>query len=158
IQMMKDKGLAYESQGALVVDVKQEGDTKEIPPCMLVKSDGATLYPTTDLATLVEREKLFAPDMVLYVVDKRQELHFTQVFRCAKLSGIVPEDTELKFLGFGTMNGKDGKPFKTRAGAVMRLETLIQEITQAVYDKVQENRTADEKEAWEMSEKIALSA
>ena len=125
---------------------------------MLVKSDGATLYPTTDLATLVEREELFDPDMVLYVVDKRQELHFTQVFRCAKMAGIVPDETELRFLGFGTMNGKDGKPFKTRAGGVMRLETLIGEITQAVYDKVQENRTVDEQEAWEMSGKIALSA
>lgn len=158
IQRMKEKGLAHESQGALVVDVKQESDTKEIPPCMLVKSDGATLYPTTDLATLVEREELFDPDMVLYVVDKRQELHFTQVFRCAKMAGIVPDETELRFLGFGTMNGKDGKPFKTRAGGVMRLETLIGEITQAVYDKVQENRTVDEQEAWEMSGKIALSA
>ena len=106
----------------------------------------------------MEREELFDPDMVLYVVDKRQELHFTQVFRCAKMAGIVPDETELRFLGFGTMNGKDGKPFKTRAGGVMRLETLIGEITQAVYDKVQENRTVDEQEAWEMSGKIALSA
>lgn len=135
IQDMKAKGLAYESQGALVIDVKEETDTKEIPPCILMKSDGAALYPTTDLATLVEREKLFHPDRVLYVVDKRQEMHFTQVFRAARKSGIVREETQLSFLGFGTMNGKDGKPFKTREGGVMRLETLIADINKAVYEK-----------------------
>ncbi len=135
IQDMKERGLAYESQGALVMDVKEETDTKEIPPCILVKSDGAALYPTTDLATLVEREKLFSPDRVLYVVDKRQEMHFTQVFRAARKSGIVRDETELSFLGFGTMNGKDGKPFKTREGGVMRLEQLIEDINRAIYEK-----------------------
>ena len=92
---------------------------------MILKSDGAALYDTTDLATLVEREELYKPDEVIYVVDKRQELHFVQVFRCAKKCGIVRPETGLKFLGFGTMNGKDGKPFKTREGGVMRLENLI---------------------------------
>jgi arginyl-tRNA synthetase len=117
-------------QGALVVDVKEETDTKEIPPCMILKSDGAALYPTTDLATLVEREKLYQPDEVVYITDKRQELHFVQVFRCAKKAKIVREETALKHIGFGTMNGKDGKPFKTRDGGVMRLEYLIADINE----------------------------
>lgn len=158
IQMMKEKGLAHESQGALVVDVKEETDTKEVPPCILLKSDGATLYSTTDLATLVEREKLFAPDYVLYVVDKRQEMHFRQVFRTARKAGIVRPETKLGFLGFGTMNGKDGKPFKTRDGGVMRLEVLIREITEAVYEKIKENRTVSEEEAMDTAKIIALSA
>lgn len=144
IQDMKDRGLAYESQGALVIDVKEDTDTKEVPPCILMKSDGAALYPTTDLATLVEREKLFHPDRVLYVVDKRQEMHFTQVFRAARKSGIVRGDTQLSFLGFGTMNGKDGKPFKTREGGVMRLETLIADINKAVYEKSLESNHMDD--------------
>ena len=158
VQMMKDRGFAYESQGALVVDVKEEADTKEVPPCILLKSDGATLYSTTDLATLVEREKLFKPDRVLYVVDKRQALHFTQVFRCAKKTGIVRPETELNFLGFGTMNGKDGKPFKTRDGGVMRLEYLIKEISDAVYEKIMENRSVDESDARRTAEIIGLAA
>ena len=158
IEKMKEEGFAHESQGALVVDVKEETDTKEIPPCILLKSDGATLYSTTDLATLVEREKLFAPDRVLYVVDKRQELHFTQVFRCAKKTGIVRPETKLDFLGFGTMNGKDGKPFKTRDGGVMRLEYLIREISDAVYDKIMENRTVSEEEARDTASVIGLAA
>ena len=130
VERMKNEGFAYMSEGALVVDVKEETDTKEIPPCMILKSDGASLYTTTDLATLVQREEDFHPDEVLYIVDKRQEMHFIQVFRCAKKTGIVGENTELKFLGFGTMNGKDGKPFKTRDGGVMRLETLIADINE----------------------------
>ena len=122
VQKMKDDGFAYISDGALVVDVKEETDTKEIPPCMILKSDGASLYNTTDLATMVWRMKDYNPDELIYVVDKRQELYFTQVFRCARKTGIVKPETELKFLGFGTMNGKDGRPFKTRDGGVMRLE------------------------------------
>ncbi len=158
IEKMKEEGFAHESQGALVVDVAEEKDTKEIPPCILLKSDGATLYSTTDLATLVEREKLFRPDRVLYVVDKRQELHFTQVFRCAKKTGIVRPETELNFLGFGTMNGKDGKPFKTRDGGVMRLEFLIGEISSAVYGRIMENRTVDEGEARKTAGIVGLAA
>ena len=135
VEEMKEKGFAYVDQGALVVDVKEENDTKEIPPCMLLKSDGASLYTTTDLATIVERMKLFNPDEILYVVDKRQELHFIQVFRCARKTGLVKDDTKLSFLGFGTMNGKDGKPFKTREGGVMRLETLIKDINEEMFTK-----------------------
>lgn len=158
VEGMKAGGFARESQGALVVDVVEETDTKEVPPCILLKSDGATLYSTTDLATLVEREKLFAPDRVLYVVDKRQEMHFTQVFRCAKKTGIVRPEVELNFLGFGTMNGKDGKPFKTRDGGVMRLEYLIKEISDAVYEKSIENRAVEEDEARANAKMIGLAA
>lgn len=128
VQMLKETGLAYVSEGALVVDVKEETDKKEIPPCLIMKSDGASLYQTTDIATIVEREKLFHPNRIVYVVDKRQEMHFTQVFRVARKANLVPDSTKLQFLGFGTMNGKDGKPFKTREGGVMRLERLIGEI------------------------------
>ncbi len=158
VQMLKDKGLAYVSEGALVVDVKEETDKKEIPPCLIMKSDGASLYQTTDLATIVEREKLFHPDRIIYVVDKRQEMHFTQVFRVARKADLVPTETKLQFLGFGTMNGKDGKPFKTREGGVMRLERLIGEINQAVYEKMEENRTGSEKETREISKTVGLAA
>ncbi len=158
IEMLKKKGLAHMSQGALVVDVARETDTKEVPPCIIVKSDGATLYATTDLATLVEREKLFQPDEVLYVVDKRQEMHFEQVFRVAHMAEIVPEDTILKFLGFGTMNGKDGKPFKTREGGVMRLERLMSDIQEEIYKKIRENRTMPEEEARKTAAMIGLAA
>ena len=158
IQDLIDKGLAYESQGALVVDIAEETDTKELPPCIVRKSDGAALYATSDLATIVEREQDFKPDKYIYVVDKRQELHFTQVFRVAKKAGIVDKDRDMIFLGFGTMNGKDGKPFKTREGGVMRLETLIQEIDDAVFDRIMENRTVSEEEARETAKIVGLSA
>lgn len=158
VKMMKEKGFAYLDQGALVVDVKEETDTKEIPPCMILKSDGAALYDTTDLATLVEREKLYHPDEVIYMTDKRQELHFVQVFRCAKKTGIVPEDTKLTFIGFGTMNGKDGKPFKTRAGGVMRLSDLIHGINEEMYKKIAENRTVAPEEAEKTAQMVGLAA
>lgn len=158
IDMLNAKSLLHESQGAMVVDVVEETDTKEIPPCIVQKSDGAALYATSDLATLVQRKKDYNPDMVIYVVDKRQEMHFTQVFRVAKKADIVNEDTKLKFIGFGTMNGKDGKPFKTREGGVMRLEHLLKDINDAVYDKMIENRSVSEEEARETSKIIGLSA
>lgn len=158
VQMLKDKGYAHYDQGALVVDVQEEDDKKEVPPCMILKSDGAALYDTTDLATLVERETLYQPEEVIYVVDKRQELHFTQVFRCAKKAGIVRPETELKFLGFGTMNGKDGKPFKTRDGGVMRLENLIREIDDEMMKKIMDNRTVTEEEAKKTAETVGLAA
>lgn len=158
VEMMKEKGFAYEDQGALVVDVKEETDTKEIPPCMLLKSDGASLYTTTDLATIVERMKLFQPDEILYVVDKRQELHFIQVFRCARKTGLVKEDTKLSFLGFGTMNGKDGKPFKTREGGVMRLENLIADIDEEMFTKIVENRSVRDKDARDTAKIVGLAA
>ena len=158
IEKLKEEGYARVDQGALVIDVKEESDTKEIPPCMIQKSDGASLYGTTDLATLVQREQDYHPDQVIYVVDKRQELHFTQVFRAAKKTGIVPEETRLRFLGFGTMNGKDGKPFKTREGGVMRLESLIAEINEEMYRKITDNRTVSQEEARETARTVGLSA
>lgn len=158
VEYLKEKGYAYMDQGALVVDVKEEKDTKEIPPCMILKSDGASLYTTTDLATIVQREEDYHPDEIIYVVDKRQELHFVQVFRCAKKTGLVPEDTELSFVGFGTMNGKDGKPFKTREGGVMRLERLISEINEEMYKKIVENRSVKGDDAHKTAEMVGLSA
>lgn len=158
VEMLKDKGFAHYDEGALVVDVQEESDKKEVPPCMILKSDGAALYDTTDLATLMEREELYQPDEVIYVVDKRQELHFVQVFRCAKKTGIVRPQTGLKFLGFGTMNGKDGKPFKTRDGGVMRLENLLREINEEMYKKIMDNRTVTEEEAEKTSRIVGLAA
>lgn len=158
VEKMKADGYAYISEGALVVDVKEEADTKEIPPCMILKSDGASLYNTTDLATIVWRMKDYDPDEIIYVVDKRQELYFTQVFRCARKTGLVKPETELKFLGFGTMNGKDGKPFKTREGGVMRLEYLVQSINDEMYKKIAENHTVDEEEGRKTAKIVALSA
>nr|WP_330382172.1 arginine--tRNA ligase [Mediterraneibacter massiliensis] len=158
VEMLKEGGYAHYDEGALVVDVQEESDKKEVPPCMILKSDGAALYDTTDLATLVEREKLYQPDEVIYVVDKRQEMHFIQVFRCAKKTGIVKEETALKFLGFGTMNGKDGKPFKTREGGVMRLENLIREINEEMYKKIMDNRTVSEEEAKRTAQIVGLAA
>ena len=158
VQKMKDGGYAYVSDNALVVDVKEDTDTKEVPPCMLLKSDGASLYTTTDLATIVERMKLYNPDEIIYVVDKRQEMHFIQVFRCARKCGLVTDKTKLKFLGFGTMNGKDGKPFKTREGGVMRLEYLLKDINEEMLKKIQESRPMEEKEAEETAKIVGLSA
>ena len=158
VESMKKSGIAYEDQGALVVDVKEEKDTKEIPPCMLLKSDGASLYTTTDLATIYERVQDYHPDEILYVVDKRQELHFIQVFRCARKAGLVEESTDLSFLGFGTMNGKDGKPFKTRQGGVMRLESLLEEIKEEMFRKIVENRSVRDKDAEETARTVSLAA
>ncbi|MCH5341363.1 MAG: arginine--tRNA ligase [Acetatifactor sp.] len=158
VAYMKDNGYAHISEGALVVDVKEETDTKEIPPCMILKSDGASLYNTTDLATIMERMRLYHPDQIIYVVDKRQDLYFEQVFRCARKTKLVEPETELKFLGFGTMNGSDGKPFKTRDGGVMRLENLIRETKDEMYKKIREGRQMSEEEARQVAEQVAVSA
>ena len=154
----KAKGLAVESEGALVIPVAEENDKKEVPPCILVKSDGSAIYATTDLATMIQRMGDFHPDKILYITDKRQALHFEQVFRAAKKGGIIPAATELEHLGFGTMNGKDGKPFKTREGGVMRLEVLIKELTDFVRAKVIENQIVAEDEVEETTKKIAMAA
>lgn len=158
IDDLVEKGLAYESQGALVVDIAEETDTKVLPPCIVRKSDGAALYATSDLATIVQREQDYHPDRYIYVVDKRQELHFTQVFRVAKKAGIVSDKTKMVFLGFGTMNSKDGGPFKTRDGGVMRLERLIADINEEVYKKVQEKQRVSEEEMRKTAEMIGLAA
>ncbi len=158
VDEFRSSGVAHESDGALVIDVKEDSDTKEIPPCIILKSDGASLYATTDLATLKERIKNYSPSKIIYVVDKRQEMHFIQVFRSSRKSGIVPPTTELHFVGFGTMNGKDGKPFKTREGGVMRLESLLNEIEEEMFKKITDNHTVDEAEARVTARKVALSA
>ena len=154
----KAKGLAVESEGAWVIPVAEETDKKEVPPCILVKSDGSAIYATTDLATMVQRMRDFKPDKILYVTDKRQALHFEQVFRAARKGGIIPENVELEHLGFGTMNGKDGKPFKTRDGGVMRLEQLIGDMTAFVRAKVVENQIVEDAAVEETTAKIALAA
>ena len=158
LEKLEARGILQESEGAKVIPVAEEGDKKEIPPCILVKSDGATLYATTDLATIVQRMEDYHPDKILYLTDKRQSLHFEQVFRAAKKSGIVPESTQLQHIGFGTMNGKDGKPFKTRSGGVMRLETLIADITDYVEKKILENQTLSPEEARQTAKIIAVAA
>lgn len=158
VAYMKEGGYAHISEGALVVDVKEETDTKEMPPCMILKSDGAALYNTTDLATIMMRMEVEKPDRLIYVVDKRQELYFEQVFRCARKTKLVNGDTQLKFLGFGTMNGKDGKPFKTRDGGVMRLENLIKEINDEMLKKITENRGVEDEEARQTAQVVGLAA
>ena len=164
VQMMKDKGFAYMSEGALVVDVKEDTDTKEIPPCIILKSDGASLYSTTDLATLVMRMQDYNPDAIIYLTDQRQSMHFVQVFRCARKTGLVGPDVELTHIGFGTMNGKDGKPFKTRDGGVMRLEYLLDEINEEMLKKITENQKEkenldiSEEEAKQTAKTVALAA
>lgn len=158
VEKMKEEGYAYEDQGALVVDVEEEGDTKEIPPCIILKSDGASLYSTTDLATIVQREEMYHPDSLIYLADKRQDLHFLQVFRTAKKTKLIPDTTNLTFLGFGTMNGKDGKPFKTRDGGIMRLESLIKDIQDEMYKKIMDNRTVSAKEAREIADIVGIAA
>ena len=158
IENIKAKGLAVMSEGALVVPVEEETDKKEVPPCILVKSDGSAIYATTDLATMVQRMQDWKPDKMLYLTDKRQALHFEQVFRTARKAGIVTADTELEHVGFGTMNGADGKPFKTREGGVMRLERLIAEMTEFVHAKVVENQIVAESEVEETTRKIAMAA
>lgn len=164
VQKMKDNGYAHLSDGALVVDVKEETDTKEIPPCILLKSDGSSLYSTTDLATIVMRMQDYHPDRIIYLADARQSMHFIQVFRCAKKTGLVTDATELTHIGFGTMNGKDGKPFKTREGGVMRLEYLLDEINAEMLKKITENQKEKEnldisdEEAEETAKLVALAA
>ena len=157
IEDMKKQGIARISEGALVVDVKEESDNKEMPPCMLLKSDGAVGYDSTDLATIVQRMKDFSPNKIIYVVDKRQGLHFEQVFRAVRKAGIVGDDTELIFLGNGTMNGKDGKPFKTRDGGVLRLEALVQDVRDHVAEKMADRDLSDE-EKNEIARKVGLAA
>ncbi len=158
VEDLKARGIAVQSEGAWVIPEAEEGDKKEVPPMILIKSDGSAIYATTDLATIVQRMQDWNPDKMLYVTDKRQNLHFEQVFRAAHKSGIVSDTTELEHVGHGTMNGKDGKPFKTRDGGVLRLEQLIRDMTDFVRSKVVENRIVSEDEVEETTAKIALAA
>ncbi len=158
VDKMIESGLAHESQGAMVVDVMEETDTKEIPPCIIRKSDGAALYATSDLATIIQRVEDYNPEEIIYLADKRQEMHFTQVFRTAKKAGIVDDSVKLVYEGFGTMNGKDNKPFKTRDGGVMRLETLLSDVNEVIYNKIMENRSEDEETARATAKIVGLAA
>lgn len=158
VERMKEEGYAYTSEGALVVDVKEDTDTKEVPPCMILKSDGSALYNTTDLATIEDRVEQYQPGAITYVVDKRQGLYFEQVFRCARKTKLIDPSVKLTFLGFGTMNGKDGKPFKTREGGVLRLEYLIHDVTEAVYQKIRENKEIEDAEAEQIAKRVGVAA
>ncbi len=160
VEKMKADGYAYLSDGALVVDVAEEDDAREVPPCLILKSDGAAQYETTDLATIIQREEDYHPDRIIYVVDKRQELHFVRVFRCAYKTGLVDRDKcSLEFVGFGTMNGKDGKPFKTREGGVLRLEYLLRDVSDAVYEKSKANGSdLSEEELRTIADQVGLAA
>ncbi len=158
VQDMKDRGIAVQSEGAWVIPVQEETDKKEMPPCILVKSDGSAIYATTDLATMVQRMQDWKPHKMLYVTDKRQNLHFEQVFRAARKAGIVTPETELEHVGFGTMNGADGKPFKTRDGGVLRLEQLIADMTDFVRSKVVENKIVEDSQVEQTTAKIAMAA
>ena len=158
VDKMIESGLAHESQGAMVVDVMEETDTKEIPPCIIRKSDGAALYATSDLATIIQRVQDYNPEEIIYLADKRQEMHFTQVFRTAKKAGIVDDSVKLIYQGFGTMNGKDNKPFKTREGGVMRLETLLSDVNEVIYNKIMENRQELEENARATAKIVGLAA
>jgi len=158
IKYLKDNGYCYESEGALVIDVSKDEDKSALPPLLLLKSDGASLYGTTDLATVVERVKDYKADEIIYLADKRQGLHYEQFFRAAKKSGIADENVELDFIGFGTMNGKDGKPFKTREGGVMRLADLINLIKEAGKEKLKDNKNIAAEDVEEISSKVGLAA
>lgn len=158
IKELNEQGYTYRSEGALVIDVAEESDKQPMPPIIIQKSDGASLYGTTDLATIIQRVQDYNPAEIIYVVDKRQDLHFKQVFRCAKKTHIAPEDMKFDFIGFGTMNGKDGKPFKTREGGVMKLQDLIALIKSNVADKIRDNRDMSKEEIEEISRIVGLAA
>lgn len=158
IDVLTEKNLLRESDGAMVVDVEKPDDKAPMPPVIVKKSDNSNIYATTDLATIIQRQKDFAPDRIWYVVDKRQSLHFEQVFRCAKKAELVPETTELSLLGFGTMNGSDGKPYKTRDGGVMRLSDLIETVTNAALEKINTSTFVNGDEKVELARKIGIAA
>ena len=158
VAMLKEKGYAVLSDGAWVIPVAEETDKKEVPPMILIKSDGSSIYATTDLATIVQRMQDWKPHKMLYVTDKRQNLHFEQVFRAAHKSGIITAETEMEHVGHGTMNGADGKPFKTRDGGTLRLEQLIADMTDFVRSKVVENKIVSDSEVEATTAKIALAA
>ena len=158
IDYLKKNDYMHLSEGAWVIDVKKDTDTKEMPPCIVIKSDGASLYNTTDLATIMDREKKYAPVKMVYLTDKRQDLYFEQVFRAARKSGLVRDDVDLVHIGFGTVNGKDGHAFKTREGGVMRLEQLVSDINDMTYERIMESRQMSEDEAKSIANIVALAA
>ncbi len=158
MDVLRDSGFLRLSDGAQIVDVEEPGDTAPIPPVIVKKSDNSNMYATTDLATLLQRERDYSPDEIWYFTDKRQNLHFTQVFRCAKKAGIVPAGTGLYHMGFGTMNGPDGKPFKTREGGVMRLSELLDSVASAALSKLRDSEFVSEGDHEALAEKVGIAA
>ncbi|NLT40116.1 MAG: arginine--tRNA ligase [Clostridiales bacterium] len=158
MEILRSSGFLRFSDGAQIVDVEEPGDTAPVPPVIVKKSDNSNMYATTDLATLLQRERDFSPDEIWYFTDKRQNLHFKQVFRCAKKTGIVPEKTGLFHMGFGTMNGPDGKPFKTREGGVMRLSELLDSVTAAALSKLKDSEFVQEGDQTALAEKVGIAA
>jgi arginyl-tRNA synthetase len=160
IEDFKAKGIAEEDDGALIIRVEEEGEKKDVPPVMLLARSGAVLYHTTDLATLVDRMADPDPDMIVYVVDQRQALHFEQVFRAAVKAGWY-EREQLFHAGFGTMNGKDGKPFKTREGGVLRLEDLVEIMNEAAEKRLADSGIGEKfgaQERAEIARRVGLAA
>ena len=161
IEDLKARGFAHEDDGALVIDITDERDNPPLPPFILEKSDGAVLYSTTDLATIIDRQNELKPNLILYVVDNRQGTHFKQLFRTVEKTEVVPESVNLFFAGFGTMNGSDGKPYKTREGGVMRLEDLLNTLENEAYKKVEAAITSgeiSEDEMKEIARKVGIGA
>lgn len=156
LEILEKKGIVEESNGAKIINVETEEDAKPMPPLLLVKSNNTVSYETTDLATILERQKKFAPDEIWYCVDGRQELHFDQVFRATRMAKLVPDDTKLEFIGFGTMNGTDGKPFKTRDGGVMTLKGLIELVTNEILDRINKDMV-EEKDRLKTAKEIAIA-
>ena len=156
LKYLKDNNLTEISQGATIIDVKEEKDKKEIPPVILIKSNGGVLYDTTELATLYGRVKEHPADAYWYLTDIRQEMHFVQAFRAAYKTNIVNKDTELEWFGFGTMNGPDGKPFKTRDGGVMSLRGLIDLVSEETRKVIKDNIKEEDKDS--LAEKLAIAA
>ena len=158
MKILEDKQLSYESDGALVVDVAKDDDKAPMPPVIVRKSDNSSIYATTDLATIIQRNRDFSPDKIWYVVDNRQELHFTQVFRCARRAELIPQSSKLEFLGFGTMNGSDGKPYKTRDGGVMRLSDLIETVTNASLQRLEGSALVADENREDYARKLGMAA
>lgn len=158
LNILRDKKLLTNSEGAQVVMIAEDDDKSTIPPVIIIKSNGSEGYATTDVATIIQRQRDFNPDKIWYVVDHRQNLHFTQVFRTARKAELVPNNTELTHLCFGTVNGKDGKPFKTRDGGVMQLSELLDSVTEYAYQKMRTSNVSDEHERRENAEKIGIAA
>lgn len=158
MNILAEKNLLTESDGALIVEVADPEDKAPMPPVIVRKSDHSSNYATTDLATIIQREEDFHPDKIWYVVDNRQELHFTQVFRCAKKAGLVPPRTEFEFLGFGTMNGADGKPYKTRDGGIMKLEDMIATVTAGAQEKLEASNFVDKADYQDIARKVGVAA
>lgn len=144
IEILESKNLVEISDGAKIIDVKEDDDKSPMPPLLLVKSNGSISYETTDLATILERKKKIDPDEIWYCVDGRQQLHFEQVFRATRKANLVSDDVKLEYIGFGTMNGKDGKPFKTRDGGVMSLKSLIDEVKKETEKRINKDIVAEE--------------